>query len=94
MYWLENCPRCSGDLYGNSDIYGSFVYCLQCGHYLTEAEEANIVSGSTQVTARANKSVGRPKKAKQASRRSKPLPSGTAAFPPVVHIKIPSTTAA
>jgi hypothetical protein len=40
MLWLKSCPRCNGDLYKGVDIYGSYIACLQCSHYLTEAEEA------------------------------------------------------
>lgn len=42
MFWLNSCLRCQGDLSGKADRYGGFVHCLQCGHYLTEAEEANL----------------------------------------------------
>ena len=42
MFWFKTCPRCHGDLYGNSDVYGSYVACLQCSHYLSEAEEARL----------------------------------------------------
>ena len=31
MYFLKQCPRCSGDLTTDSDQYGDFVSCLQCG---------------------------------------------------------------
>jgi hypothetical protein len=39
MFWLKKCPRCSGDLIGESDVHGTFVTCLQCGHMLSAAEE-------------------------------------------------------
>ena len=40
MLWLKSCPRCDkGDLYQDNDIYGRYILCLQCGYYLTEAEE-------------------------------------------------------
>jgi hypothetical protein len=43
MLWLKCCPRCnSGDLYESRDMYGSYVACLQCGYYLTEAEEVAL----------------------------------------------------
>ncbi len=28
---LKGCPKCKGDLYLVSDIYGRYVDCLQCG---------------------------------------------------------------
>ena len=40
MFWFKSCPKCHGDLYRDSDLYGAFVACMQCGHYLTQAEEA------------------------------------------------------
>ena len=30
--FLKQCPRCSGDLSTDSDQYGSYVHCLQCGY--------------------------------------------------------------
>ncbi len=42
MFWLKSCPRCHGDLYDNSDIYGNYIDCIQCGHYLTAEEEAKV----------------------------------------------------
>ena len=40
MFWLKGCPRCRGDLFRERDHYGWYVFCLQCGHYLSEVEEA------------------------------------------------------
>ena len=40
MFWLKGCPRCHGDLFRERDQYGWYVFCLQCGHYLSEVEEA------------------------------------------------------
>ena len=31
MYWFKQCPRCSGDLVVEDDVYGIFVSCMQCG---------------------------------------------------------------
>ena len=42
MFWLKACPRCEGDLYGSSDIYGTYVCCLQCARCLTEVEEDQL----------------------------------------------------
>ena len=43
---LKECPRCSGDLYTNSDSYGPYTECLQCGYmgYLETAEVGVIVA--------------------------------------------------
>ena len=42
MFWFKSCPRCHGDLYRDSDAYGTYIACLQCGHYLTEVEEVKV----------------------------------------------------
>ncbi len=38
MLWCRDCPRCSGDLVSQSDIYGEFISCLQCGCILSERQ--------------------------------------------------------
>ena len=42
MMWLKGCPRCGGDLYIEHNVGDSSVTCLQCGHVLTEAQEAGL----------------------------------------------------
>lgn len=42
MYWLKACPKCHGDLYPERDSYGSYIACLQCSHYLTSDEDAQL----------------------------------------------------
>jgi hypothetical protein len=42
MFWFKSCPKCHGDLYRNSDIYGTYIACMQCSHYLSQAEEARV----------------------------------------------------
>ena len=42
MYWLKSYPRCSGDLFENSDNYRSYIDCFQCGDYLAALEDADI----------------------------------------------------
>lgn len=42
VLWFKRCPRCSGDLYEERDMYGRYVACFQCGHYLSEAEEVAL----------------------------------------------------
>ena len=49
MFWFKGCPKCHGDLYSDTDVYGSYVACIQCSHYLTEAEEARLVSSEAQL---------------------------------------------
>jgi hypothetical protein len=31
MIWHKGCPRCHGDVWVESDIYGDYVTCVQCG---------------------------------------------------------------
>ena len=31
MVLLKSCQRCGGDLYTESDQFGSYVSCFQCG---------------------------------------------------------------
>lgn len=31
MFWFKECPRCSGDLYEEEDVFGLYVSCMQCG---------------------------------------------------------------
>ncbi len=42
MFWLKSCPRCDGDLYDARDLFGGYLACLQCGHYLNELEELAV----------------------------------------------------
>lgn len=42
MFWFKACPRCKGDLYEGTDIYGTYVSCLQCARCLTAEEEGNL----------------------------------------------------
>ena len=49
MFWFKSCPKCHGDLYRDSDVYGSYVACVQCSHYLTGAEEARLGSSGAQL---------------------------------------------
>lgn len=32
--YLKSCPRCRGDMNSNSDIYGEYRLCIQCGHMI------------------------------------------------------------
>ncbi len=48
MFWFKCCPRCSGDLFKDSDQYGPFVTCLQCGF---SKDIASQVEGPQKLTA-------------------------------------------
>ena len=30
MVWMKKCPKCCGDLYLESNVYGSYVECAHC----------------------------------------------------------------
>jgi hypothetical protein len=45
MFWFKSCSRCGGDLSEDLDQYGRYISCVQCGHYLTEAEEVVLKYG-------------------------------------------------
>lgn len=32
MLVLKGCPRCRGDVYYDSDYYGVYKQCIQCGY--------------------------------------------------------------
>ena len=46
MFFFKACPKCHGDLYVDSDSYGSFVECLQCG-FLRDMEVDGVAMGNT-----------------------------------------------
>jgi len=46
-YWLKECPRCHGDLRVESDIYGRYIACMQCGYILNQAEETKLMVEGT-----------------------------------------------
>ena len=39
MMWLKSCPRCRGDLVLDSDYYGRYVSCIQCGASLDKSQQ-------------------------------------------------------
>ena len=42
MFYFKACPKCHWDLFSNTDAYGPYIACAQCGRYLSEAEEARF----------------------------------------------------
>lgn len=67
MFWLKCCPRCGGALYDGMDIYGRYIACLQCGHYLTPQQEVALVRISRGSAMMGSEMAG-PPPAKRASR--------------------------
>ena len=39
--WLKGCPKCHGDLMAAEDMYGPYIYCLQCGYAHDLEKEKN-----------------------------------------------------
>ncbi|MCH8826816.1 MAG: hypothetical protein J4O08_06800 [Chloroflexi bacterium] len=39
MVWLKSCRRCGGDLYMETDQFGSYVSCFQCGAAVANFDE-------------------------------------------------------
>jgi hypothetical protein len=49
MFWLKECPRCRGDLHDESDYYGRYIACMQCGYVLNGEEERRLrVTGTLE----------------------------------------------
>ena len=44
MMWLKACPRCKGDLYQETDRFGRYVSCAQCGLSISDAK-ASVLAG-------------------------------------------------
>jgi hypothetical protein len=49
MFWFKSCPKCHGDLHRDSDTYGTYIACMQCSHYLTQADETRLELFSSRV---------------------------------------------
>ena len=43
MIFFKECPRCTGDMHVNSDIYGKYKECLLCGLMLEMKERSRLV---------------------------------------------------
>jgi hypothetical protein len=46
-YWLKECPRCLGDLRQETDVFGNYIACMQCGYTLKQAEETQLLVHGT-----------------------------------------------
>ena len=47
---FKACPRCSGEVHVNSDMYGWYLECLQCGYMAEYSDE--LVAALTQSSQR------------------------------------------
>lgn len=41
---MKSCQRCGGDLYEETDHFGSYVSCFQCGSSVAKVEEGTAGS--------------------------------------------------
>jgi hypothetical protein len=47
-FFFKACPKCKGDMYLDSDVYGAYRKCLQCGRiFEMEASKTGIVEAGT-----------------------------------------------
>lgn len=46
-YWFKECPKCHGDLREESDMYGKYISCMQCGYTLRHEEEMRLLAVGT-----------------------------------------------
>jgi Zn-finger nucleic acid-binding protein len=60
MMWLKACPRCRGDLFLESDEYGRFVNCIQCGGVLDKAQEDRLFQVTAQLARRKPQAASAP----------------------------------
>ena len=58
MIFFKSCPRCKGDMHINSDIYGEYKECLNCGNMLDiENPEAKRLLVSAEMTKKRKRKV-------------------------------------
>ena len=57
MIQLKACPRCSGDIKLNRDIYGNYAECLQCGFMRDIVDPVPIVRDATLYNRQERKAV-------------------------------------
>lgn len=74
MIWIKACPRCRGDLVPDSDRYGCYVSCIQCGGILSDWQERALAalppSGPARGVALNRTSLGVQRDGRKESRHS------------------------
>ena len=63
MFWLKGCPWCGGDLFSDTDMFGSYITCFQCSRDLNDADVAALQSRRTEKTRNNPVATGRIKPA-------------------------------
>jgi hypothetical protein len=47
-FFFKACPKCKGDMYLDSDVYGAYRKCLQCGRIFDiEASQTDVAESGT-----------------------------------------------
>jgi hypothetical protein len=46
-FWLKECPKCHGDLREESNTFGTYIACMQCGYSLKQSEEVQLLMHGT-----------------------------------------------
>jgi hypothetical protein len=46
-YWFKECPKCHGDLRQESNAFGKYITCMQCGYMLKATEEVLLKLNGT-----------------------------------------------
>jgi hypothetical protein len=41
-YWFKECPKCHGDLREESNTFGDYIACMQCGYTLNHVDEMRL----------------------------------------------------
>lgn len=49
MIWFKACPKCHGDLCLDSDHFGNYQTCMQCGYMKDLAEPNRRAATATPV---------------------------------------------
>ncbi len=52
MLYLKECTRCQGDLHWESDRYGTYLHCLQCGFIPTDAQADALIAAQRRAAQR------------------------------------------
>ena len=47
VIYLRACPKCSGDLRPVTDMFGSYLACIQCGNTLYPDSHGRILGART-----------------------------------------------
>ena len=55
-FQFKACPRCGGDLHLESDMYGAYAQCLQCG-YMGDQQQEQVTAQVAAIPKRSKRST-------------------------------------